>query len=97
MLPHGARTGPLWGVPLNATERRRWEQLQADRQAIDTAAAWLRARAIQDGYAGLHDEDRAFQLAMLLDTLSLQLDRIPPGVRAETVRVSGWLVGQRGT
>jgi hypothetical protein len=27
-------------------------------------------------------------LAMLLDTLSLQLDRIPPRVRGETVRVS---------
>ena len=36
-------------------------------------------------------------LAMLLDTLSLQLDRIPPRVRGETVRVSRWLVGERGT
>jgi hypothetical protein len=61
------------------------------------AAAWLRSQAWQEHYAGLRDQDRAFMIAMLLDTLSLQLDRIPPGVRAETVRVSCWLLGQRGT
>ena len=35
-------------------------------------------------------------VALLLDSLSLQLDRIPPGLRAETVRVAGWLPGNRG-
>jgi hypothetical protein len=31
---------------MNTTDRRRYEQLlQADRKAIDTAAAWLRERA----------------------------------------------------
>jgi hypothetical protein len=82
---------------MNQTDRRRWTQLQADRKAIDTAAAWLRERAWQGEYAGLHDKDRAFMIALLLDTLSLQADRIPPGVRAEAVRVSRWLVGKRGT
>jgi hypothetical protein len=41
--------------------------------------------------------DRAQMLAILPDTLSLQLDRIPPVVRGETVRVSRWLVDERGT
>jgi hypothetical protein len=82
---------------MNTTDRRCYEQLQADRKAIDTAAAWLRERAWQGEYAGLHDKDRAFMLAALLDTLSLQLDRNPPGVRAETVRIARWLLGDRGT
>jgi hypothetical protein len=37
-------------------------------------------------YAGLHDKDRAFMLAGILDTLSLHLDRVPPGLRAKAVR-----------
>jgi hypothetical protein len=53
--------------------------------------------AWHEQYAGLHDRDRAQMLAILLDTLSLQLDRIPPVVRGETVRVSRWLVDERGT
>jgi hypothetical protein len=59
--------------------------------------AWLRERAWLERYAGLHDRDRAQMLAMLLDTLSLQLDRVDPAVRSEAVRVSRWLLGERGT
>jgi hypothetical protein len=66
-------------------------------QDIDTAAARQREREWQERYAGLRDQGRAFMIAMPLDTLSLQLDRVGPGVRAETVRVPRWLVGQCGT
>ena len=33
-VPHGARTGPLWGVPLNARDRRRWKELHADQSFL---------------------------------------------------------------
>ena len=69
------------GSALTTAERRRYEELQADRLHIDTAAAWLHTQAWQEQYAGLHDQDRAFMTAMWLDTPSLQLDRIPPGAR----------------
>lgn len=82
---------------MNQTERRRFEQLQADRRAVERAAAWLRERAWHEQYAGLHDKDRAFQLASLLDVLMWQLDRVDPAVRSEAVRVSRWLLGDRGT
>ena len=68
---------------MNTAERRRYEALQADRQAIDRAAAWLREQAWTEQYAGLHDKDRAFALASLLDTLVLQLDRVDSAVRRE--------------
>jgi hypothetical protein len=71
---------------VTTAERRRFEQLRDDRRTIDQAAAWLRVMAWQEQYAGLHDRGRAQMLAMLLDTLSLQLDRIPPRVRGEAVR-----------
>jgi hypothetical protein len=78
---------------MNRRERAQWEQMQADRQAIDVAAAWLRTRAWQDSYAGLADKDRGFALATLLESLSVQLDRIPDGLRVEAVRTAQWLVG----
>ena len=78
---------------MNTTERRRWEQLQADRQAIDLAAAWLRQNASQEDFAGFRDKSRAIQVAMLVESLSLQLDRVPSGLRVEAVRVAEWLVG----
>jgi hypothetical protein len=36
-------------------------------------------------------------VALLLDSLSLQWGRIPPALRAEKVRIAGWLPGNRGT
>jgi hypothetical protein len=51
--------------------------------------------AWQESYAGLSDKDRAYSLAHLLETLSLQRDRVPEGLQAETVRVSRWIVGDR--
>jgi hypothetical protein len=84
-------------VRVNAAERRRWEQLKADRHDIGRAAAWLRQRAWQEQYAGLHDKDRAFMLAGLLDTLALQLDRVDSAVRRDAVFACRWLLGERGT
>ena len=78
---------------MNTTERRRFEALMADRRAIELAAAWLRQNASQENYAGLSDHSRALQIALLLDSLSLQLDRVPSGLRIEAVRVAEWLVG----
>ena len=78
---------------MTTAERRRFEQLQADRAHIESAAAWLRQNASQENYAGLSDHSRALQIALLLDSLSLQLDRVPKGLRIEAVRVAEWLVG----
>lgn len=78
---------------MTAAERRRFEALQADRQALDVAAAWLRLRAWEQAYAGFKDKDRAFALASLLESLSVQLDRVPEGLRIEAVRTAEWLVG----
>lgn len=67
----------------------------ADQRIIDAAAAWLRSCAWQESYAGFADKDRAFMFAGLLNTLSLQLDQVPPAVRAEVVRTCGWMMGRR--
>lgn len=82
-------------IVVNQTDRRRFDQLQADRNVIDTAAAWLREQAWLEQYAGLHDKDRAFMLAAVLDSVSVQLDRIPDGLRREVVRSARWLLGDR--
>lgn len=73
-------------------DRKRAKQMHADRRTIDQAAAFLRHRAAQDGYAGLHDPDRCYALAGLLDMLALQLDQLPPGLREDTARTARWLV-----
>jgi hypothetical protein len=78
---------------MNRRERAQWEQLQADRLTLDTAAAWLRHRAWQESYAGMRDKDRAFVLAAFLESVSVQLDRVPEALRIEAVRTSEWLVG----
>ena len=77
---------------MNPAERRRRDELQADRQTIDIGAAWLRTRAWEDSYAGFREKDRAFALATLLEALSIQLDRVSHGLRAEAVRAARWLV-----
>ena len=76
---------------MNHAERRRFEELQVDRRDIERAAAWLRAHAWRESYAGSHDKYRAFMLASLV----LQLDRVDSAVRSEAVRVSRWLLGER--
>jgi|tagenome__1003787_1003787.scaffolds.fasta_scaffold19081001_1 hypothetical protein len=81
------------GASVTTAERRRWEALQADRHALDVAAAWLRYRAWEQSYAGFKDKDRCFALASLLESLSVQLDRVPEGLRIEAVRTAQWLVG----
>jgi hypothetical protein len=78
---------------MNRREQAQWDQLQADRQAIEAAAAWLRHRAWDQAYAGFKDKERAFALASLLESLSVQLDRVPDGLRAEAVRAAQWMVG----
>lgn len=50
---------------MTTAERRRWDALRADRQIVDTAAAWLRKRAIQEHYAGFKEPERALTLALL--------------------------------
>src|SRR5690348_13573133 len=87
-------------TPGDAMNRRReqaqWDQLQADRRAVDTAAAWLRTLAWEESYAGFNGsggKDRAFALASFLESVSVQLDRVPEGLRIEAVRTAEWLVG----
>lgn len=64
---------------------------------VERAAAWPPERAWHEQYAGLHDKDRAFQLTSPLDLLALRLDRVDSAVRSEAVRVSRWMLGERGT
>jgi hypothetical protein len=85
------------GKRMNAAERRRWDELQADRRVIGAGAAWLRTNAWEQSYAGFRDKDRAFALATLMDAISMQLDRVPPGLRAEAVRAAAWMVGGSST
>jgi hypothetical protein len=82
---------------MNTIQRRRWEALQADRQAVDAAAAWLRQTAWRESYSGLADKSRAFALATFLEAVAVQLDRIPDGLRVEAVRASQWLAGGSAT
>jgi hypothetical protein len=83
----------LAGRDLKTAERRHYDALQADRASIEYAAAWLRQHAWQESYAGLSSKNRALALATFLESVSMQLDRIPPGLRAEAVRAAQWLIG----
>ncbi len=69
------------------------EPQYAERRSVENAAAWLRQNAWQEHYAGFGDKDRAFQLATLMESLSLQLDRLPDGLRTEAVRVAASMIG----
>lgn len=93
VLPHGLVCDRPRGAAMTAADHRRWDKLRADREVLSAAAEWLRARAWRESYAGFKDKDRCFQLAMLLDTMALQVDAIPETVRAEAVRVCWWLLG----
>jgi len=73
---------------------RRYEQLKADRELINQAAAYLRGHARQDHFAGvLHRPEVAFGLASILDELSRQLAEVNDGIRWETVRACRQLLG----
>ena len=51
-------------------QRRRYEQLKADRTIVEQAAAHLRRQAILAGYAGVEHKHVAFALALILDELA---------------------------
>jgi hypothetical protein len=73
------------GRPVSYEDQRcRYEQLRADRQLVDKAAAQLRRRAILDGYAGLHGKAVAFGLALVL-VLARNLRDLAADLRAQTV------------
>ena len=66
-------------------QRRVYQQLRAEPQLVDEAAAGLRHRAILDGYTGLQSKHVAFALAVVLDELGRQLRNIDEEVRAATL------------
>jgi hypothetical protein len=81
---------------MNRRERAAWDELQADRAQVELAAAWLRQIAWTQSYAafnGFGGKDRAFALATFLESVAVQLDRVPEGLRVEAVRMAEWLVG----
>jgi hypothetical protein len=92
-FPRGPEPLGPEGAPVTAAERRRLDALQADRAHIELAAAWLRQNAWQESYAGLSSKDRAFALAAFMESVAMQLERIPPGLRAEAVRAAQWVTG----
>lgn len=81
---------------MTAADHRRYDQLRADRQIVNEGAMWLRADAIAEQFAGFQRKERAFALAGLLDTLVLQLDRVPEAVRAGAILAAEVLIDQRG-
>ena len=67
-------------------DRRRWyEQLRADRQRVNQAAARLRHLAITDDYAGLEHKASAFALALVLDELGRHLGDFDADLRQRLV------------
>jgi hypothetical protein len=79
---------------MTTTEQHHGERLRAERQSVEHAAAWLRQNAWQEHYAGFGEKDRALQLATLMESLSLQLDHLPDGLRTEAVRVAARVIGE---
>lgn len=70
---------------MREADLRRIRQLKADQEIIGAAAFYLRHRAVQEHYAGLHDKDLAMGFAALLDTLQRHLRDLPDSVRSEAV------------
>jgi hypothetical protein len=73
---------------VNETQRKRWEALH-----VDLAAAWLRSQAWEQSYAGSGRRTELVAFAAFRESVSVQLDRIPDGLRVEAVRTAEWLVG----
>ena len=74
---------------------RRWAALQADRELIERAAAWLRSDAIRSGYAGLTHKHVTFAFALLLDELSRHLPDLDDAVRRQAVQTCRQLLGEQ--
>jgi hypothetical protein len=66
-------------------QRRRYEQLKADQQRVNRAAAQLRHLAIIDDYAGLRHKASAFALALVLDEIGRHLGDLDADLRQRLV------------
>ena len=66
-------------------QRQLYEQVRADRQLVERAAAQLRQRAISDAYSGLEGKFVAFGLALVLDELGRHMRDLDDVLRAETL------------
>ena len=66
-------------------DQRWYEQLKADQQLVNQAAAQLRHVAIQDGYAGLSHKAAAFAMALILDEVSRHLGDYDADLRQRLV------------
>ncbi len=73
----------------------RWAALQADRELLQRAAAWLRADAIRSGYAGLSHQHVAFAVALLLDELARHLPDLDEAVRWQAVQACRQMLGEQ--
>lgn len=59
------------------------QQRQSDRRRLNRdrcfqAAAALRHRATQSGYAGIRGQDESYAIASILDSAGVLLDQLPP-------------------
>ena len=75
-------------------QRRRYEQLNADRGVVEQAAAHLRHRAILDGHAGLEHKEAAFALALILDELARHLRDLNDALRQWVIESAQQLLGR---
>jgi hypothetical protein len=82
------------GEPVNQNERR-WAALQADRDLLQRAAAWLRSDAIRSGYAGLSHKHVTFAFALLLDELARHLPDLDEAVRWQAVQACRQMLGEQ--
>jgi len=77
------------------TDEVPYAAVRADREAIQRAAAAVRAVAIADSYAGHAHPAIAFGIALLLDELARHSRRLDDGLRGRVVAVCRAILDDR--
>lgn len=75
--------------------RERAQRLLDEKHRVGRAAAELRRRIAQDVYAGLSGQDAAYALCAVLDTASIDLDRLPAPHRRAVSEAATEILGDR--
>jgi hypothetical protein len=71
-----------------------YQQLRADRAAVEQAATHLRHLAITAASAGLEHKELAFALALILDELARHLSGLDGELRESVVEVCRRMAGE---
>ncbi|ANY05761.1 hypothetical protein [Pseudonocardia sp. HH130630-07] len=79
---------------MNERDRRRIEQLRADRMAVRDAAGVVRSAPELQSWPGLHTARRAEELGDLLDGLAEHLHTLDEQIRSHVVRVCTETLGR---